>query len=73
MAPSLRNHVSRRAKEDWEVEQSMKKAEAVDARVAAHHGAEGATTGAGGGDKGRGRGGRGRGGRTPGLPPPVQS
>ncbi|CAK0882062.1 unnamed protein product, partial [Prorocentrum cordatum] len=54
MAPSLRNHVSRRAKEDWEVEQSMKKAEAVDARVAAHHGADGATTGAGGGDKGRG-------------------
>ncbi|CAK0883464.1 unnamed protein product, partial [Prorocentrum cordatum] len=53
MAPSLRSHVSRRAKEDWEVEQSMKKAEAVDARVAAHHGADGATTGTGGGDKGR--------------------
>ncbi|CAK0854189.1 unnamed protein product [Prorocentrum cordatum] len=33
-ALALRQRVSRRAKEDWEAEQSMKKAEAVDSRVA---------------------------------------
>ncbi|CAK0880153.1 unnamed protein product [Prorocentrum cordatum] len=58
-APASRQRVSRRAEEDWEVEQSMKKAEAVDSRITSGAAARGATSsggaaGAGGGDaKGR--------------------
>ncbi|CAK0879112.1 unnamed protein product [Prorocentrum cordatum] len=57
-APPPRSHVARHMKEDCEVEQSVRKAEAADARVtsgsaATQPGAEGATTRIGGGDRGR--------------------
>ncbi|CAK0882473.1 unnamed protein product [Prorocentrum cordatum] len=68
LVQALRSHVTRRAKEDWKVDQSMKKAEAADARAgAASAGAAGGGASAagagGGGGKGLGRGGRGRGAR----------
>ena len=71
IAPSLRSHIARRAKDDWEAVQYRKKAGSVRAQ-----GAAGATASDGGGGRAGGgdaeRRGRG-GGRGRGLPPPVQT
>ncbi|CAK0866856.1 unnamed protein product [Prorocentrum cordatum] len=73
MAPGLRSHVSRRAKEEYELMQGDKKAEAVaagaaGARVPPREGADDAAKGG----KGGGGGGRGNKTRARALAPPVQ-
>ena len=75
MAPGLRSHVSRRAKEEYELMQGDKRAEAVAAGAAGSRvpPREGAEEAAKGGGRGGGGGGRGNKTRARALAPPVQS